>query len=389
MAQVTIAGIIDTAYYSYDGKSRDGTLRLAGQGVGDGSWAGSRIRFSGVEDLGGGTKAEFWLEQGISPTVGEGMNYRTGNNMPQWAGNSTTTSGGIRQAFVGMSGDFGTIRLGRVYTALYDYIAVTPNTTLQGMPNANVVINGEFSGTYNAAWAGDARTKGINYQSPTFGGNFKYYGTYGGVNNDTEVTDVVGADLPGAGYRSINSRIHTHRLQYTKDAIRAALVYQRKDQRYGIANAAASSNYFSATGTAIGTAPSTNTGASDTTLVAGYNMGFMDVTGIYGKRVSDATAATSVVTTTSTEFSQLNFRVPMNRWEFRYTWNQAMASSLVPTTGVTTNNIAWSGSMLGAGYHFSARTKAYLFTGSEKDDVATLANTNQATRTALGLFHTF
>lgn len=59
MAQVTIAGIVDTAYYSYDGKSRDGATRLAGQGVGDGSWAGSRIRFSGEEDLGGGMKAGF------------------------------------------------------------------------------------------------------------------------------------------------------------------------------------------------------------------------------------------------------------------------------------------------------------------------------------------
>jgi len=346
-------------------------------------------RFSGVEDLGSGLKAEFWLEQGISPTVGEGMNYRTGNNLPQWAGNSTTTSGGIRQAFVGLNGDFGTVRIGRVYTALYDYIAVTPNTTLEGMQSANVVINGEFTGTYNATWAGDARTKGINYQSPTFGGGFKYYGTYGGANNDTEVTDVVGADLPGAGYRSINSRIHTHRLQYANNALRAALVYQRKDIRYGAANAAASSNYFSSTGTAAGTSPNTNTGASDTSLVGGYNMGWMDVTGIYGKRSSDATAATGVVTNTATEFSQLNFRVPMNRWELRYTWNRAIASTLTPTTGATTNALDWNGSMLGAGYHFSARTKAYFFTGSEKNDQGAIAIDNQATRTTVGLYHTF
>ena len=391
MAQsnVTIAGVIDTAYYSYAGQSRDGTLTLNGQGFGDGSWAGSRIRFSGVEDLGQGMKAEFWLEQGISPTVGEGMNYRTGNNLPQWAGLSTSSSGGIRQAFVGLSGDMGTIRIGRVYAALYDYIAVTPSAQLQDIPSANVVINAEYTGTYNATYASFARTKGINYQSPTFGGNFKYYGTYGGINSDTESTNIVGADLAGASYRSVSSKAHTHRLQYHKDALRLALVYQRQDLGYGAANAAATTNYYSSVGTAVGASPNTSTSTQDTTYIGGYNLGWMDVTGIYGNRTGDATAATGVVTSTTTQFSQLNFRVPVNKFEFRYTWNKAAANTLVPTTGVAASTIDWSGQMLGAAYHFSGRTKAYFFSGTEKNEMGATANDNQATRHALGLFHSF
>jgi len=408
MAQVTIAGIVDTAYYSYDGKSRDGATRLAGQGVGDGSWAGSRIRFSGEEDLGGGMKAGFWIEQGFSPTHGEGMNFRTGGNQPQSSGLSTTAQN--RQSWVSLSGDAGTLRVGRVYGALYDFMAVTPTTTLQGMPSANVHINGEYTGTFNANWAtatnynGWSRTKGINYQSPTFGGAFKYYGTVGGEDNNTESIQATSL-VPGLAYQSLDSRVHSHRLSYLKDATRLAIVYQRRDARNGAAVAGNESggiagyvpNYYGVASAAVGAAPNNQQTTNDITYLGGYNLGWMDVTGIYGTRSNDATAATGVITTQSSQFSQINLRVPMNRWEFRYTWNKYQADNLVNTTGVRTNTFDYNGQMLGAAYHFSGRTKAYFFTGTDKEEVG-LANSGTAplnaagqavTRHALGLFHSF
>ena len=395
MAQVTIAGIIDTAYYSYDGKSRDGTLRLAGQGVGDGSWAGSRIRFSGTEDLGQGLKSEFWYEQGISPTVGDGANYRTGGNLPQASGLSTSAAGPIRQAYVGLTGDMGTLRVGRVYAALYDFLAVTPTTTLQGMPSANVHINGEYTGTYNAVWAAFARTKGINYQSPTFGGGFKYYGTYGGIDNTTESissenSGLVAGNVIGQAYQSVSSKAHTHRLSYLKDALRLAIVYQRQDTANGLANSAAVANYYGPGLVAAGAAAQTQVGTQDMNYLAGYNLGWMDVTGAYGTRTVDtSTTGQGAVTSASTNWSQLNFRVPVNKWEFRYTWNKASGDTLTTATGVRANTIDWNGQLLGAAYHFSGRTKAYFFSGTEKEEVAAQANTNNITRHAVGLFHSF
>jgi len=282
MAQVTIAGIVDTAYYSYDGKSRDGATRLAGQGVGDGSWAGSRIRFSGEEDLGGGTKAGFWIEQGFSPTHGEGMNLRTGNNLPQSSGLSTTVQN--RQSWVSLSGDAGTLRVGRVYGALYDFMAVTPTTTLQGMPSANVHINGEYTGTYNSTWASLTRTKGINYQSPTFGGAFKYYGTYGSVDSATESVSsaedgAAGNNLVGLGYQSQGSKAHSHRLSYLSGPTRVAFVYERVDTSTGRVNSAATATYYGAGLSAIGTTPQTQTSSNTSNILAGYNFGFAKVRG--------------------------------------------------------------------------------------------------------------
>jgi len=396
MAQVTIAGVIDSAYYSYDGKSRDGATRLAGQGVGDGSWAGSRIRFSGMEDLGGGTKAEFWLEQGISPTHGEGMNFRTGGglgNAPQVTGSSTTA--GIRQAYVGMTGDMGTLRLGRLYAATYDFMAVTPTTTLQGMPSANVHINGEYTGTYNQVWASLARTKGINYQSPTFGGAFKYYGTYGSVDSATESVSsaedgAAGNNLVGLGYQSQGSKAHSHRLSYLSGPTRVAFAYERVDTSTGRVNSAATATYYGAGLSAIGTTPQTQTSSNTSNILAGYNFGFADVAATYGTRTLDtSTTGQGAVTSVASNFSQLNFRVPVNKWEFRYTWNKAWGESTAVSTGVKTNTIDYNGQLLGAAYHFSGRTKAYFFSGTEKEEVAAQANTNNVTRHALGLFHSF
>jgi len=396
MAQVTIAGIIDTAYYSYDGKSRDGTLRLAGQGVGDGSWAGNRIRFSGMEDLGGGLKAEFWLEQGISPTTGDGMNYRTGGNAPQASGLSTSGSGGIRQGFVGLSGGMGTLRVGRVYTAMYDWMAVTPTTTLAGIPSASVHINGEYTGTYNGTWIGTSnRTKGINYQSPTFGGNFKYYGTYGGVDNATESissenSGLLAGNVAGQGYQSLSSKIHTHRLSYINGPTRLAVVYNRLDTANGLANSAAVANYYGPGLIAVGAAPQTQVGTQDMNYFAGYNLGWMDVTGAYSTRTSDtSTTGQGATTSVATNYSQLNFRAPMGKWELRYTWNKASGESTAVATGVKTNSMDWNGSLIGVGYHFSARTKGYMFSGQEKEEVAVQGNTNNITRTAVGIAHSF
>jgi predicted porin len=88
----------------------------------------SKLGFSGLEDLGGGLKAKFWLEAGLANDTGAGK----GSN----ANNQTTgglTSGGVaatsstsalngtqgivfqRRSYVGLLGNFGEVQLGRQY----------------------------------------------------------------------------------------------------------------------------------------------------------------------------------------------------------------------------------------------------------------------------------
>lgn len=106
-SSVTIYGIAD-AGLSFEG----GAPKAApGVAVGDsvtklssGIESGSRLGFKGTEDLGGGLSAKFQLETGIAIDAGG------------------FTQGGTafgRQAWVGLSGNFGNLSLGRQYTPLF------------------------------------------------------------------------------------------------------------------------------------------------------------------------------------------------------------------------------------------------------------------------------
>ena len=116
--------------------------------IDSGGLNGSRWGLRGSEDLGGGLKAVFQLESGFDISTG------------------ANTQGALfgRQAFVGLGGGFGTVSLGRQYTA-YD--------TLRGATNN--VFDSTFAAT-GGAWANGVAdysnrvNNSISYASPSFGG---------------------------------------------------------------------------------------------------------------------------------------------------------------------------------------------------------------------------
>ena len=98
---VTLYGVVDLVLHKDKGVS----AALTSGGV-----SGSRWGVKGSEDLGGGLKANFLLEQGFDASTG-------------------TTAAGVlfgRQAYVGLSGGFGEVKFGNVYTA-YDDISGATN----------------------------------------------------------------------------------------------------------------------------------------------------------------------------------------------------------------------------------------------------------------------
>ena len=96
MAQATIYGTLEQTY----NKSTDtlnGTVISNKTGIGEYQTGGSLIGFKGSEDLGSGMKASYLYEMGV--------NLQTSA--------STYTN---RKAFVGLSGGFGSVRLGKPST---------------------------------------------------------------------------------------------------------------------------------------------------------------------------------------------------------------------------------------------------------------------------------
>ncbi len=100
---VTLSGIVDLGI-RVDRTQNAGTLfRLE-----DGIESGNRIILKGTEDLGGGLKANFHLEEGIQTDTG-------GN-----------TQGGLawgRQTWLSLSGGFGEVKMGRVYATEFNQLA--------------------------------------------------------------------------------------------------------------------------------------------------------------------------------------------------------------------------------------------------------------------------
>jgi predicted porin len=106
MAQssVTAFGVVDTGVGRISNSGGNSVT-----GVTTGGNATSRLGFRGVEDLGGGLKAGFWLEGGIRSDVGDGNS----------GGASGTGFEFKRRATVSLLGNFGEVRLGRDFLASY------------------------------------------------------------------------------------------------------------------------------------------------------------------------------------------------------------------------------------------------------------------------------
>jgi predicted porin len=106
---VTMFGIADAAVQYSAGKGNGNNLKLVNSGLNS-----SRFGVRGVEDLGGGLQAGFWLEAGANTDDGAFGNTNTNNQT-----GGANTSGALqfnRRSTVSLMGGFGELRLGRDYT---------------------------------------------------------------------------------------------------------------------------------------------------------------------------------------------------------------------------------------------------------------------------------
>ena len=110
MAQssITLFGIVDAGITYGKNSGGDSTHGLSTSGN-----ASSRLGFRGVEDLGGGLKAGFWLEGAIQNDDGSGKG----------AGAAGPGFEFKRRSTVSLLGNFGEIRLGRGLTRAYDDVS--------------------------------------------------------------------------------------------------------------------------------------------------------------------------------------------------------------------------------------------------------------------------
>ncbi|CAG4885505.1 porin [Paraburkholderia saeva] len=162
-SSVTLYGIIDEGFNYTSNKGGHQLYNLS-----SGVLQGSRFGLRGTEDLGGGLKAIFVLENGFDVNSG------------------ALGQGGLmfgRQAYVGLSSQLGTVTLGRQYDSVVDYVGP--------------LEVGDQWGGYIAAHPGDLdnfnnayRTNNTvkfaskNYGGLTFGGTYSFGGVAGSMSTN-------------------------------------------------------------------------------------------------------------------------------------------------------------------------------------------------------------
>ncbi|CAE6773711.1 porin [Paraburkholderia haematera] len=173
-SSVTLYGIIDEGFNINTNSGGKHLYNLS-----SGVMQGSRFGLRGTEDLGGGLKAIFVLENGFD------------------VNNGKLGQGGLmfgRQAYVGLSSQFGTVTLGRQYDSVVDYVGP--------------LEAGDQWGGYIAAHPGDIdnfnnayRTNNtVKYTSADYNG-LKFGGTYsfGGIAGNVTSNQIWSL---GAGYNN-------------------------------------------------------------------------------------------------------------------------------------------------------------------------------------------
>lgn len=242
-SSVTLFGIVDLSVNS----AKNGANSL--KQLSSDQLNSNRLGFRGVEDLGGGMRAGFWLEGAMSPDNG--------------------TSGGQtwqRRSTVSLMGGFGEVRLGRDYTpSFWNYTVFDPFGT-NGMGSALNVVSTLSSGAGTLVRANNT----VGYFLPAMGG-------------------VYGQVQVAAGEGATGNKYFGGRLGYAGGPVNVAVAYGKTDK----------------TGTMIDDYTDINFGAS-------FKMSFMSLMGTYSKRDYSTADQKSIMLGLTVPFGQSTLKASYN-----------------------------------------------------------------------------
>jgi len=209
-SSVTVFGGIDLAARNVKNGPAGSIKSLSS----DGNYS-SRLGFRGVEDLGGGLKAGFWLEGGLGADTG---------------GFGSPTATWNRRATASLMGDFGEIRLGRDYTpTFWNHTQFDPFGT-NGVGNANNLIG---TGAVTGAAAATNTTRVLGVPGAASGGDPRT-GTFVRADNSIgyhlpALGGLYGQVMVAAGEGQIGNKYTGARLGYSAGPVNVAAAFGKTD----------------------------------------------------------------------------------------------------------------------------------------------------------------
>ena len=347
MAQVTVYGVIDQGYTSTEvkestttsGVTASETVDTATSGNGS-AYTSQRLGFKGEEDLGGGMKASFVYELGLGDRDGADSG-------------SDVMADTVRQLNLGISGGFGSIKLGRMGTQADASLGA-----------------GDVGGGNN--FAGRLYTSGlklnnsrsdrlIEYTTPAMSG-LKVAIQYGTREVDTSVT--------GTATSTTSHKETGLGVSYSAGPLNVMLGYVQEK---------------------IKTAGVKGRDPEQISLGANYNLGMAKVFFTYmdGETSDDVYGMYTGATKTNMDGMDLGVAVPMGALTLQLSYFDAEAKAKLNTTSVKGEV---DGYQVAALYALSKRTTAYAVYGSSDADVTVSATTSNGSETSVfgfGVRHSF
>jgi len=334
MADATIYGNIDQAYIKST-TTVAGKQTASSTGMGSYQMGGSQIGFKGEEDLGSGLKASFLHEMGVTTEQDTSPGFQNA------AAQTFTT----RQAYVGLSGGFGALRIGKQYSAAFINLIGSDPFGATGGSGAvyvgNLLIGNQGTGIDNPL----RQDKAIRYDLPTL---------VPGV--------TIGVTKVLAGANSANGA------PKTADSTGYALLYTSGPLNAGYTSDSIKAQNIAGAGVTAAASSTTKL----TTFAAQYDLGMAKVTYSDGKIMNNGRGVKSSMTGIS---------VPMGAATLMLTSSTGKANTAGGDTKL-------KGMQYGGNYAMSKRTVAYLHinnsTATTAASVATKVNGY-----GLGIHHSF
>jgi len=197
-SSVTLFGLVDTGISYYAGDGNGHIWAMSNSGLNS-----SRFGVRGTEDLGGGLKANFWLEGSVNTDNGTGAGSNTNNQASGGGASSTCTVAGAtpappatavtctsttspngtqgftfnRRMFVGLSGGFGELRLGRNYTPLFWQITNNDPFGTNGVGDTKIYALTGLTGA-SVVQTTVRASNAIEYLTPPGIGGVYFHGMY-------------------------------------------------------------------------------------------------------------------------------------------------------------------------------------------------------------------
>lgn len=298
-SNVTLFGIVDLSVNSVKNGSTSTKTMQSNQ------LSSNRLGFRGVEDLGGGMSAGFWLEGAMNNQVGEG----------------TATGGGLnfqRRSTVSLMGPFGEIRAGRDYNPQFWNIVFGDVNGANGIGEGLNLVSSLGSGATTIARSNNA----IYYFLPSGLG-----GLYGHFGFSMENKATTSTTLTGNAHRSA-------RIGYASGPAEVAVSFGRTDVNTVTGFTSGSFNVFN--------------------VMANYDFGAAKLYSFYNRNTWSP-AKQSVY--------EISAGIPVGSGEFRLAYGKSDATGLAAATVNGAARTDGTATLFGTSYVHNLSKRSMVYVG--------------------------